>query len=174
LYADLENFTRICEEHAPREVLQILNDYFASVTEAIEQTGGIVNQFHGDAILVTYNVPVADPHHADNAISAALAIQRMVSEKTFAGMTLRVRIGISTGQVVAGAVGGGDRLSYTVYGDAVNLAARLEALNKEMGSLVLVSDTTVARARNTFPLQPIGEVTVRGKQNPASVYKLNV
>ena len=174
LYADLENFTRICEEHAPDAVLQILNEYFAAVTEAIKRTGGIVNQFHGDAILVTYNVPVADPHHADNAIAAALAIQSMVLEKTFAGMKLRVRIGISTGQVVAGAVGGGDRLSYTVYGDAVNLAARLEALNKEVGSLVLVSDTTVARARNAFPLQPIGEVTVRGKQKPASVYTLNV
>lgn len=174
LYLDIENFTGISEHRAPHAVLEMLNAFFGAATDAIKQTGGVVNQFHGDAMLVTYNVPVADPDHADNAVLSALAIQRAVAEQTFAGTELRVRIGINTGQVVAGAVGGGDRLTYTVYGDAVNLAARLEALNKDLGTRVLISESTVAALRNSYPLEPKGQATVRGKQTAVSLFALQI
>lgn len=172
LYLDIENFTGISENRAPDSVLEMLNAFFGAAIEAAQRTGGVVNQFHGDAMLVTYNVPVADPDHADNALAAALAIQRAVTEQTFAGTRLRVRIGINTGRVVAGAVGGEDRLSYTVYGDTVNLAARLEALNKDLGSNVLVSASTVEALRGSYPLKPMGQVMVRGKQHPVSLFAL--
>lgn len=174
LYLDIENFTGISENRSPESVLEMLNAFFGAAIDAVQATGGIVNQFHGDAMLVTYNVPVADPDHAENAILAALAIQRAVAEKTFAGTRLRVRIGINTGQVVAGAVGGENRLSYTVYGDTVNLAARLEALNKELGTRVLVSESTVQALRAPYPLEPKGHMNVRGKQNPVSLYALQI
>lgn len=172
LYLDIENFTGISENRPPHSVLEMLNSFFAMAIDAAQRTGGVVNQFHGDAMLVTYNVPVADPDHADNALMAALEIQRAVATNTFAGTRLRVRIGINTGPVVAGAVGAEDRLSYTVYGDTVNLAARLEALNKELGTRVLVSASTVESLRYSYPLQPKGHVTVRGKQNAVSLYAL--
>ncbi len=172
LYLDIEDFTGISENRSPHEVLEMLNAFFGAAIDAVKQTGGVVYQFHGDAMLVTYNVPVADPRHADNAVLAALAIQRAVAETTFAGTRLRVRIGINTGQVVAGAVGGEDRLSYTVYGDTVNLAARLEALNKDLGTRVLVSASTVESLRDAYPLEPKGRVMVRGKRNSVSLYAL--
>lgn len=173
LYLDIENFTGISENRSPDSVLKLLNAFFGAAIEAIQGTGGVVNQFHGDAMLVTYNVPVADPDHADNALAAAMAIQKAVNEKTFAGTRLRVRIGINTGRVVAGAVGAEERLSYTVYGDAVNLAARLEALNKDLGSRVLISASTVGALRGSYPLRPMGQVTVRGKRRPVMLYALD-
>ncbi len=172
LYADIEGFTRIAESHPPEAVLAMLNAYFTAAIEPIRQAGGVVNQFQGDAMLVTFNVPVPDPEHADHAVTAAQELQRLLASKTFAGIPVRVRIGINTGDVIAGAVGSEDRLSYTVHGDAVNLAARLEALNKETGTDVLISGETAARLRRAYPLAAMGEIVLRGRTKPVSVYRL--
>ena len=174
LYSDLETFTSIVESLPPAQVVQMLNEYFPTVIEPIRRYGGVVNQFQGDAMLVTFNVPVEDSQHADKAVSAACEIQDAVMGRTFAGISLRTRIGISTGTVVAGNVGSGDRINYTVHGDAVNLAARLEQLNKEHGTLVLVSANTVSMLRGSYPLESIGRVAVRGKYNPVEVFNLAV
>jgi class 3 adenylate cyclase len=96
----------------------------------------------------------------------------IVAGRTFAEVDLRVRVGINTGEVIAGPVGSGDRVSYTVYGDAVNSAARLEQLGKEFGVPALVSDATVARLKRSYPLEAIGEVQIRGKAQALTVYKL--
>ncbi len=174
LYSDLETFTGIVEGMSPAEVVQMLNEYFPAVIEPINRHGGIVNQFQGDAMLVTFNVPIEDPAHADEAVKAACEIQQIVARRTFAGRSLRARIGITTGTVIAGNVGSGDRMNYTVHGDAVNLAARLEQLNKEYGTRVLVSGETVARLCGSYPLEPIGEVGIRGKNKSVEVFKLSV
>jgi len=174
LFADVEDFTRIAESHPPETVLRMLNEYFSAAIEPINRLGGVVNQFQGDAMLVTFNVPVADPLHADNALAAAMEIQRSVAGMTFAGIPLRVRIGINTGEVIAGAVGSDDRLSYTVHGDAVNLAARLERLNKELGTRVLVSGSTAAALRRPLALDSMGDFGVRGKRSSVSVYALAI
>ena len=126
LYSDIEAFTSIAETMPPEQVLYMLNEYFPAVIEPVEKYGGIVNQFQGDAMLITFNVPVADTEHADHAVRAALEMQRAVDGKQFAGVQLKTRIGIATGKVIAGNVGSGERINYTVHGDAVNLAARLE------------------------------------------------
>ena len=139
------------------------------MTEILEGRGGTVIQFQGDAILATFNVPVADPAHARQAVRAALEMRTATSRLTAAGRTLECRIGIATGAVVAGAVGAAGRLSYTVYGDAVNLAARLEALNRERGTAVLLSGDTAREAGNV-PVEPAGTTTVRGQSVPVELF----
>ena len=170
LYSDIESFTSTAESVPPAQVVQMLNEYFPTVIEPITRRGGVVNQFQGDAMLVTFNVPVQDPQHADHAVRAALEIQEVLKEKTFAGITLRTRIGINTGEVIAGNVGTGDRINYTVHGDAVNLAARLEQLNKQHGTLVLISDSTTALLEEEYAIEPLGEVEVRGKTQAVRIF----
>ncbi len=134
LYTDIESFTTTAESIPPKQVVQMLNEYFPAVIEPISRFGGVVNQFQGDAMLVTFNVPLEDADHAQNAVNAAIGIQQASSGRTFAGVPLRTRIGVNTGEVIAGNIGAGDRFNYTVHGDAVNLAARLEQLNKDHGT----------------------------------------
>jgi len=172
LYSDLEAFTSIAEDMPPDKVVQMLNEYFPAVIEPIKRHGGVVNQFQGDAMLVTFNVPVENPAHADQAVAAAQEILDVVTGRTFAGIPLRTRIGINTGTVIAGNVGSGDRINYTVHGDAVNLAARLEQLNKDYGTLVLVSGNTVSLLNDSYQLESIGEVAIRGKQNMIELFQL--
>ncbi len=172
LYCDIEGFTGIVEQISPVRIMQMLNEYFAAVLEPIRRYGGIVNQFQGDAILVTFNVPVEEPRHGDQAVRTARDIQAVLAERRFAGMHLRTRIGINTGPVVAGNVGAGDRLHYTVHGDAVNVAARLEALNKTYGTNTLISASTVAILQDSPPLERVGNVQIRGKAAPIGVFRL--
>ena len=129
-----------------------------------------MNQFQGDAILATFNVPLADPDHADKAVAAALRIREAVRSREFGGVALRTRIGINTGSVVAGNVGSEGRLNYTVHGDAVNLAARIEQINKDYGSDLLISESTVAMLKSRPPIEEIGEVRVRGKTRGVRLY----
>jgi adenylate cyclase len=172
LYTDIAGFTSIVESMPPKQAVQMLNEYFPAMTDPIKRYGGVVNQFQGDAMLVTFNVPLEDPEHADKAVKVAQEIQQLSRERTFAGVRLQTRIGINTGPVVAGNVGSGDRVNYTVHGDAVNLAARLEQLNKEYGTQVLVSEHTVALLKDSYPLDPIGGVPIRGKHEPVQIFKL--
>ncbi len=171
LFTDIENFTSTAESIPPKQVVQMLSEYFPAVIEPITRNGGVVNQFQGDAMLVTFNVPIEDPLHAEKAVKAALGIQEVLKGRTFAGIELKTRIGINTGDVIAGNVGAGDRINYTVYGDAVNLAARLEQLNKEHGTLVLMSESTVDLLSDKTAVEPLGEVAIRGKNNPIRIFK---
>ena len=171
LFADIAGFTEMTERSGPVRTVEILNAYFDEVTRIIGEHNGIVTQFQGDAILATFNVPIADAGHAANAFKAAQAILACVSERAFAGERIRIRIGINTGLLVAGNVGGGGRQSYTVHGDAVNLAARLEALCKEHGTSLLLSATTANGLPNE-KLVAVGDITVRGLREPVTVYSL--
>ena len=169
LFCDLEGFTSLTETLGPAGIVELLNEYFETMVEILERHRGVVTQFQGDAILATFNVPVPDPAHAANAMRAAIEMQSAARSGTFAGQRIGSRIGINTGQLVAGAVGAKGRLSYTVHGDAVNLAARLEALNKDLGTSILVSEATAAQVEG-FDLEPKGEVSVRGQTAKVRVY----
>jgi class 3 adenylate cyclase len=173
LFTDIEGFTSIAESKEPAHVVRMLNEYFSSVTGPIGRFNGTVNQFQGDAMLVTFNVPVDDPDHADNAVRAALAIQEATRGRTFAGVPLRTRAGINTGEVVAGPVGSEDRLTYTVHGNAVNIAARLEQLNKEMNTSLLVSETTLTRLKGDYAVEEIGLIPVRGVTDTVRVFRVD-
>lgn len=174
LYADVEAFTTIAEEREPEQVVQMLNEYFPAMIRCIDEHGGSVNQFQGDALLVTFNVPVADERHPDQALRAAAAMQETVARQKFADVKLKIRIGISTGEVIAGNVGSGERVNYTVHGDAVNTAARLEQLNKDYRTSVLVSGATAALAKESHALRSLGNATVRGKNTALEVFCLDV
>jgi len=170
LFADVAGFTTMVERMAPQAVLETLNDYFAAANEIVGRHGGVVTQFQGDGFLATFNVPIEDRNHARSAVDAARELLTRVRSDTFNGHSLRIRIGISTGTVIAGSVGGDKRMLYTVHGDAVNVAARLEELNKANGTELLVSETTVMLIAERSDWRRIGEVTLRGKAEPIVVY----
>ena len=169
LFVDLAGFTAMSERLQPQEIVDVLNSFFSAIVEIIERHGGVITQFQGDAVLAIFNVPLADPDHAENAVRAAAEMHQAIKDRTFGGQVLSCRVGINTGDVVAGSVGAGGRLSYTVHGDAVNLAARLEQLNKEYGTGTLVSGSTAERV-SAIPLRRIGEVEIRGKSEKISLF----
>ena len=169
LFCDIEAFTRLTETLGPVKIVEVLNAYFSRMVEILERHGGVVTQFQGDAILATFNVPVADHEHARNAVLAAQDMLTAVAGSEYAGERLNIRIGINTGPVIAGAIGARGRLNYTVHGDAVNLAARLEALNKEYGTRLLLSQSVIAEMPDSrFEL--VGETSVRGQTGTLELY----
>lgn len=171
LYADIEGFTTIAEQMPPEQIVEMLNEYFSAVVEVIEKNHGVITQFQGDAMLATFNLPVEDPDHAESAIRSALAIQQLCTEKRFAGTGLRTRIGIATGSVTAGNVGSDSRVSYTVHGDAVNLAARLEQLNKRFDTYLLMDQETAERVSSPRSISFVDDVQIRGKERYVRVYR---
>lgn len=173
LFTDIEGFTAICEKLSPEKVITMLNEYFTAVAEPIRDSGGVITQFQGDAMLVSFNLPLEDPHHAANAVRAALGIQRITQTRRFVeDIILKTRVGINTGNIVGGTVGDGDHLGYTVHGDAVNLAARLEQMNKEYGSQILISQRTAQLAGDGFDFREVGRAAIRGRENSILVYEV--
>lgn len=171
MFTDIENFSELAGAMGPGEVMEMLNAYFTLLAGPIQAYRGTINNFIGDAVLITFNLPAADPDHAENAVRCAMDIQRRIEAETFpGGRVLRTRIGINTGPVVAGSVGPPDRLTYTVLGDEVNVAARLESLNKQFGSRVLVSAATKSRCGADIGFRSMGEVSVKGHPLPIQVF----
>ncbi len=171
LFCDIEAFTELTESVGPVRIVAVLNAYFSAMVDILERRGGVVTQFQGDAILATFNVPIADPGHAVNAVLSAQEMLACVRDEVFADVRLAIRIGINTGTVVAGAIGARGRLNYTVHGDAVNLAARLEALNKEYGTRLLLTEQTAARVPDR-EFVAIGTTRVRGQSGSIRLYTL--
>ena len=171
LFADLAGFTQMTEKAGARGTVAVINEFFDSATEIIGRHNGIVTQFQGDALMATFNLPVEDSDHAAHAVRAAQDILASVRDTQFGGQDLSVRIGVATGDVMAGNVGGGGRQSYTVYGDAVNIAARLEEMNKEYGTAVLFTEST-ARLAAVSGARRMGDAVVRGVNAPVAVYSL--
>ena len=169
LFSDLAGFTNLMEAKGPKAIVSTLNAFFDDASKIIGSHNGVITQFQGDGILATFNVPMEDAAHAKNAFAAANDLVALVRDKTFEGENLNIRVGISTGPLVAGSVGGGGRESYTVYGDPVNLAARLESLNKEHGTSVLVSQSTADLLEGS-DLQNMGDINIRGLSAPVGVY----
>lgn len=173
LFTDIVGFSTVSEKMTPTGLIGMLNEYFAVVSGPIEAHGGVIHQFQGDAILATFNSPSELADHQAHAISAALEIQALVMNTQFAhGVELATRVGINTGEAVCGTVGSDSRLGFTVHGDEVNLAARLEQMNKELGTRILVSGSTVAAVRDRFEFTRVGVMPVRGRSQPVIVYRV--
>ena len=172
LFIDLEAFTSVSETMTPQQLVTTLNAYFAVAAKPIHEHGGIINQFQGDAILASFNIPKQNPEHASNAIKAAVDILKTLESKNFSGINLNARIGINTGQVTGGLVGIPERLHYTIHGDDVNVASRLEQLNKEFGTRLLLSQTTMQSAGDEFDYQLITEHSLRGRSKPIKIYTI--
>tara|TARA_R110000787_G_scaffold108212_3_gene216516 strand:- start:8169 stop:9476 length:1308 start_codon:yes stop_codon:yes gene_type:complete len=171
IFIDIAGFTSMTEAKGARATVGIINAYFDAVTEIISKHGGVITQFQGDGILAVFNVPVENEAHVQCAFDAALEIISKVRDSDFVGERFSVRIGINSGFVFAGNVGGGGRQSYTVYGDTVNLAARLEALNKDYGTMILVSQSAVDLLPDVH-LTKIADADIKGLSAPVCVYSL--
>jgi class 3 adenylate cyclase/CHASE2 domain-containing sensor protein len=162
-FSDIAGFSTIAEGVAPKDLVRRLNAHFSILGEAIESEGGIIDKFVGDAVVAIFGAPQRQVDHAARALRAARkAIGRMrAGEKETGGF--RVRIGINTGAALVGNVGSNRRFDYTAIGDAVNIAQRLEAANKEHGTTVLISAETAAAAGPGFLLRPVGAISVKGR-----------
>ena len=171
LFVDLAGFTALCEDMEPEAIVTLLNEYFSEVVQLIEGNGGVVAQFQGDAVLAVFNNLFSGEGHECKALNSALAIKALVFSQTFLGKQLTCRIGLASGNVVSGNVGAKDRLSYTVYGDVVNLASRLETLNKEYGT-VLLFDEIISAANENIDQYEIGEIEIRGKKQKVRVFSV--
>ncbi|MBD0338713.1 MAG: adenylate/guanylate cyclase domain-containing protein [Thermoleophilia bacterium] len=177
LFADIRDFTGLTETLPPAGLIGVLNRYFERMSSVVVDEGGLVNKFGGDSLLAVFGSPLNPlPDHAVHAVQAALGMLREL-----AGLNAELRvdglpeimfgIGIGTGEVVAGNVGSQRRLEYTVIGDAVNVASRLQTLTKELGEPLLVSEETGHAAGGVCRLAAVGEVDVRGKAEPVRVFR---
>jgi class 3 adenylate cyclase len=175
LFTDIAGFTTIAEYMSPDALVAALNEYLETVLEPIRAHGGVVNTFIGDGLFASFNMPLACDNHACAAVRAAIDIQRAIGSRTFGdmGVALVTRIGISTGHVIGGSVGAGRRLTFTLLGDTVNLAARLEQLNKDYGTRILVSKTTREACGDEFVFTDLGSVAVRGRSDAAIVFSVD-
>lgn len=173
LFLDIVAFTTLAEKLTPEKLITTLNEYFKVISEPIERNNGVINQFHGDAILASFNLPTEDVNHASSAIAAALEIQEILANHEFTdGIKLATRAGVNTGTVVGGFVGTPDRLSYTVYGDDVNIAARLQELSKQLHCTNLVSSRTRQLCdEERFLFTAKGREVLRGRESAIDVYE---
>ena len=173
LFADIEGFTRLSEQLAAAQVIGLLNGFFGAAATRVEAQGGIVVNHVGDALIAAFNAPLRIEDHAARAVDAARDLLSLVSGRDFEGHRLRLRIGIATGPVAAGTVGGATSQTYTVYGDTVNVAQRLERLNKELETDCLVCGTTFGTARSACAdAVAMGSVQVRGREGAVEVFAL--
>ncbi|MGQ0580695.1 MAG: adenylate/guanylate cyclase domain-containing protein [Reyranella sp.] len=173
LFADIEGFTRLSERLTAAQVIGLLNGFFGAAAIRVEAEGGIVVNHVGDALIAAFNAPLPVSDHAARAVGAARALQALVSGRNFEGHRLRLRVGIATGPVAAGTVGGATSQTYTVYGDTVNVAQRLERLNKELETDCLICGTTFADAQSACAgAVPMGATQVRGRESTVEVFAL--
>jgi adenylate cyclase len=178
LFADLAGFTGLAEEMPPESLIQLLNEYFTTMTQIIQANQGTVDKFIGDALMAVWGAPVAMTDHAALACRAALAMQeamRGLKEgwRRRGLPQLSARLGLHSGRVLAGNVGSSDRFDYTVMGDTVNLASRLEGVNKRYGTDILLSEATYRSAgADGFYFRELDRVQVKGRLGPVTIYEL--
>ncbi len=172
LFADLVSFTSMSERLTPDELIATVNEYSQLIDEPIKRNKGVIILRVGDAFLATFNLPSSNPRHADCAVATALEIHRRLATHQFAtGVQLRARFGINTGNVVGGYIGTPDSLNYTLYGDNVNIAARLEQLNKQYETSILVSERTMELCSpNRFHFESKGSEVLRGRKASINVF----
>lgn len=176
LFSDVRGFTSKAEVLGPRETVALLNEYFAEMVEVIEDYGGVLDKYIGDAIMALFGVPIGGAQDADNAVAVANAMLRRLAalnrSRVAAGrQPIDIGVGIATGDVIAGSIGSPRRMEYTVIGDSVNLASRLEGATKEYGVKVLLAEATVQALRFPTLLREIELLRVKGKDQPVAVYE---
>lgn len=174
MFTDIDGFTTLSERADPDALIAALDEYLAVVLPPIQRNGGVVNTFIGDGLFASFNLPLANDDHAAAAVAAALEIVEATQERVFAGgLRLPTRIGINTGLVIGGTIGAGDRLSYTLLGDAVNTAARLQELNKRHGTRILVAQTSLLRAGPRFRFTSLGDMEIRGRSERLPIHRVD-
>lgn len=177
LFSDIRGFTTISESMDPVSLIKLLNRYFTPMTDAVLENGGMLDKYIGDAVMAFFNAPVDVANHADATCKTALVmIERLKilnDELAIEGIKpIRIGIGINTDDVVVGNMGSNTRFNYTVIGDGVNLASRVEGLTKNYGVNILITEFTVARLKEDFLIRAIEPVKVKGKDEAVLLYEL--
>jgi adenylate cyclase len=174
LFSDIRGFTSLSETSPPEAVVELLNRYFTKQVEVIFRHGGTLDKFIGDAIMAFWGAPIANPDHASAAVAAAIdmskALEELRGDLGELGAALDIGIGLHSGMAVVGFIGSPDRLDYTVIGDTVNLASRIEGLTKGVAR-VLVSEATRAAAADRFDFVERGQHKVKGREAPVILYE---
>jgi class 3 adenylate cyclase len=176
MFLDIRDFSHFCEGKTPEEINKYQNEVLSFMIDIVKANRGIVNQILGDGFMATFGAPVEDKNHTNNAVKAASEIIRQLNFNNEKGeiQKTNVGIGIHCGEVVTGNVGTEDRKQYSVTGNTVILAARLEQLNKEFNSSVIVSKDVIDNVNiEDIELRSLGNVTVKGFANPIEVYRLS-
>lgn len=179
LFSDIAGFSSFSENLPPEDLISFLNEYFNIFDEALRDRNGILDKYIGDAVMAIFGAPKDDPNHARNAVSCCLGIQKRLAESQHVfkeylvnlpeGTEVVTRLGVNSGVMTVGNVGGAQRANYTVFGDNVNLAARLESVNKQFGTTLLVGDTTWEQCKDDFEWRVIDRVRVVGRDTPVTL-----
>jgi adenylate cyclase len=177
LFSDIEGFTTISEDQAPERLVALLNEYLSEMSAIIFANRGTVDKYVGDAIMAFWGAPLPEPDHAYLACRSALEMERALRELNrrwnAAGRPpLRARIGLNTGPMIIGNMGAARKFNYTVIGDSVNLASRLEGVNKEYGTGLIVSESTYAAVRERIAARRLDRIAVKGRSAPVTIYEL--
>jgi adenylate cyclase len=177
LFSDVRGFTTLAEELGPQGTVALLNDYFTIMVEAIQTQGGMLDKFIGDAIMAAFGLPVAHDDDPDRAVRASIAMISSLFEwntlRTSEGrMPVDMGIGLNTDLVVAGNIGSPKRMDFTMIGDGVNLASRLESACKQYSARILVSEHTFHRLKGVYRFREVDHVIVKGKTEPVGVYEI--
>jgi adenylate cyclase len=175
-FSDLEGFTGISETLDPEELTALLNEYLTAMTDIIQDEGGTVDKYEGDAIIAFWNAPLQQDDHADRCVRAALRCQSKLAEmrepiRKRIGRELRMRVGINSGPAVVGNLGSKTRFDYSMLGDSVNLASRLEGVNKQFGTYTIISESTLEQMKEALPCREISRVAVVGRKDPVRIYE---
>jgi adenylate cyclase len=177
LFSDIRGFTAHSEKGEAEDIVATLNEYFSRMVDIVFKHQGTLDKFVGDMVMALFGAPLDDPSHADHAVETAI---EMVAELTALNAKwtaegkplLDIGIGINTGDMIAGNIGSRAIMSYTVIGDAVNLGSRLESLNKDYGTRIIISDATRARLKGAYSIRPLGDVVVKGKTKPVAIFEV--
>ncbi len=177
LFSDIRRFTTLTESLTPQATVAMLNEYFSEMADLVQQYGGALDKYIGDAVMAVFGAPVSDAADADNAVKAAIEMIRRLRQlnrrrSSRGARPLEISVGLASGELAAGPVGSPNRLDYTVIGDSVNLASRLQGANQHYGTAILIAGATVERLGASLRLRPIDLVRVKGKEKPTEIFEV--
>ncbi len=179
LFSDIRGFTTVTEKGNPEQLVAQLNEYFSRMVEVVFRHKGTVDKFVGDMVMALYGAPLDDVDHAEHAVQAAIDMVRELgllnNGWAARGMAqLDIGVGVNSGDMIAGNIGSSSIMSYTVIGDNVNLGSRLESLNKDYKTRIIISDATRTRLKGNYDIRPLGDVVVKGKTKPVAIFEIRV
>ena len=177
LFSDIRRFTEITEELGPHPTVSLLNEYFTIMVDCIQAQGGMLDKFIGDAVMAVFGLPVPHEDDEDRAVRAAISmitdLWRWNAQRAAAGkVPIEIGIGINTDTVVSGNIGAPKRMDYTIIGDGVNLASRIESACKQYFARILISESTCRKLRGTYRMREVDQVIVKGRHTPVGIFEV--
>ena len=176
-FSDIRSFSSIAEKMSPQKLVSLLNEYFTAMTDIIMASGGVVDKYIGDAIMAFWGAPIEDKNHTTQAVKSSIQMTNKLIELNKSWQDkgfpeIKIGMGLNTAPVVVGNIGSERRFNYTVMGDGVNLASRLEGLTKYYGSKIIVSEDTFKKVEKNFCFRQLDLVMVKGKQQPVKIFEV--